>query len=95
MEKRICILIFSVLFTSCYNNSWTESYPKANHKTDAITLNESLGDTRHFITDHDCHIIKEWLDRKSFVHFIKKHIAAIRTIDNVIEKIHLNDTFIP
>lgn len=95
MEKASGILIIYALFSFCYNNSWIDYFP-GTVKQSAINIRqEKPGETRHFITDHDCNIIKEWVERKSFTNFVKKHISTIRNIDNVIDKIHINDTFIP
>lgn len=95
MEKLIGILIFSMGSAFSYESSMTASDSKLIQEKVAITVNESDADTRHFITDHDCHIIQEWLDRRSVGHFIKKHFTTVRFIERIIEKTHLNDTFTP
>lgn len=95
MEKLIGILIFSFGSSIGMGGSGVTPALKTSCEKAAIILNEPAGHTRHFITDHDCHIIKEWLDRKSVGHFIRKHISAIQGMDKTIEKTHLNDTFTP
>lgn len=95
MEKLISILIFSFGSSLCIEGSGLAPAMKTSGEKTFITINEPAGHTRLFITDHDCHIIKEWLDRKSVGHFIRKHISAIQGIDKIIEKTHLNDTFTP
>lgn len=95
MEKTSGILIIYTLLSLCYNNLGVDYFQGTVLRQGVNIRHESSGETRHFITDHDCNIIKEWIDRKSFAQFMKQHISTIRTIDHVIDKMHLNDTFIP
>lgn len=95
MEKLIGILIFSIGSAVSYEGSITPVNPGSVQEKVAITVNESDTEARHFITDHDCHIIEEWLDRRSIGHFIKKHFTTVRLFERIIEKTHFNDTFTP
>ena len=50
---------------------------------------------KHAITESKCHLLNEWLNRKSMSNFLKNHISLETGITSINEKTLFNDTFIP
>lgn len=95
MKKALIVLIWGLIFNACEQNTCNHSLNSEylEIKDDFILKNSEKG--AHFFTESNCHIINEWLNRKSMGDFFKNHIAIESTIVQLMDKTHINDTFIP
>jgi hypothetical protein len=95
MKSSLCILLFSLIFNACgeslcYEPGSEETSKAKNPKTVDYQPNK-----KHAIKESKCHLLNEWINRKSMGHFLKNHISLESGISSINEKTLFNDTFIP
>jgi|GEM_PF-2732886 len=95
MKSLLFMLIFSLFFNSCGESLCTESGTEEMGIGEISKMTKYSSSSRHVITENNCHLINEWLNRKSISHFIKKHISLDSGISSINEKTLNNNTFIP
>jgi len=89
------MLIFSLIFKVCGESLSSVSGKGGTVKEEINLIIYNQPDNRHAILESECHIMNEWLNRKSMGNFIKTHIALESGISSFEKKTHFNDTFIP
>ena len=95
MKSLLCILLVSLIFNACGENLCDEPGSEEIYKAENLKTIDYQPNKKHAITENKCHLLHEWLNRKSFVHFLKSHIALESGASVIDKKTQFNDTFIP
>lgn len=95
MKSLLCILLFSLIVNLCGENLSRESGKEKKDQAAILSKIDDQINKKHAITENKCHLLHEWLNRKSFVHFLKSHIALESGASVIDKKTQFNDTFIP
>lgn len=93
MKSLLCILLFSMIFNACGESLCDE--PEEIDQAEIQKMTVEQPNKKHAITESKCHLLNEWLNRKSIGHFFKNHISLESGINSINEKTLFNDTFIP
>ncbi|MDP2413734.1 hypothetical protein [Daejeonella sp.] len=95
MKSLLCILLFSLIFNACCESLCDEPGSEEINKAENPKMIDHQPNKKHAITESKCHLLNEWLNRKSMGHFLKNHISLESGISCINEKTLFNDTFIP
>lgn len=95
MKSLLCILLFSLIFNACGESLCYEPGTDGIDQAEILKMNEGQPDKKHAVTESKCHLLNEWLNRKSIGNFLKNHISLESGISSINEKTLFNDTFIP
>jgi len=95
MKSVLYMLIASLFFNACGENLCYESNIEEINIEGSSLVNEHQPATSNSITKHKCHIINQWLNRKSIGHFLKSYISLESEMSSINKRTHINDTFIP
>lgn len=89
------MLLFSLLFNACGDSLCYEPVTEEIDKAKISKMIDYQLNKKHALAESKCHLMDEWLNRKSMSHFIKNHISLESGISSINKKTLLNDTFIP
>jgi hypothetical protein len=89
------MLLFSIIFNACSDNLCYEDITKKIERAKRPKTIDNQPYNNPAKSKHTCHLLKEWLNRKSMGHFIKKHISLEAGINSINDNVFNNDTFIP
>ncbi len=95
MKSLLCILLFSLIFNACGESLCDEPGSEEIDKAKNSKAADYHPNKKHAITESKCHLLDEWINRKSMGHFLKNHISIESGISSINEKTLFNDTFIP
>ncbi|MCF8452521.1 MAG: hypothetical protein K9G42_04915 [Pedobacter sp.] len=95
MKSLLCILLFSLIFNACCEILCDEQGSEEIDKAKNSKMTKHQSNKKHAMTEIKCHLLDEWINRKSMGHFLKNHISLGSGITSINEKTLFNDTFIP
>ena len=95
MKSLLCILLFSLIFNACGESLCDEPDSEKIEKAENRKMIDYQLNKKHAITESKCHLLNEWLNRKSIGHFLKNHFSLESGISSINDKTLFNDTFIP
>lgn len=95
MKSLLCILLFSFIFNACGESLCDEPNSEKINKAESPKTIDYQPIKKHAITESKCHLLNEWINRKSMGHFLKNHISLESGISSINENTLFNDTFIP
>lgn len=75
MKTALLMLFMALAFNSGGERNCRE-YCALIHKKGKITRYEEASGLKHSITDRECKLIDEWLNRKNIGHFLKNHMNS-------------------
>jgi len=89
------MILFSIIFNACSNDFCYEDSTKKIESDQGSKIPDNQLNNSPQKSMNTCHLLKEWLNRKSMGHFIKKHISLETGINGINDNVLNNDTFIP